>query len=345
MAGRPPNNFDSLRFTAAFGVLVSHAFPLTYGTNDNHELLWIISRSQATIGTLCVWVFFVISGYLIAQSFDRNPDPLRFVRARCLRIFPGLVVSLTVTAVFLCTVTTLPLLDYLASKDTWLFVLRGAVLYSGTDPVLPGVFGGLPYHDAVNGSLWTLQYEFTMYGAVLTLGVLDLLSLPVALFATAITLLMSWRYIGGYWGEFGACFAAGSALYLGRDRIKPDAYAALVCVVLIIAAVFVGGLRLVFATAGAYLIIYLATAPTIKFPNFARYGDLSYGIYIFAFPVEQTTVYLLGHDAAWYSVAAISTPITLGLAWLSWHLIENPALRLKMAKRPISDRLRLDIPE
>src|SRR3954447_4385276 len=99
------NNFDTLRLTAAAMVLVSHSFPLAYGSNDAGEPLWKLSHNQATLGTLSVWVFFIISGYLITQSFAKAPDPGRYLSARCLRIFPGLLVSLIFCATVLGPLT------------------------------------------------------------------------------------------------------------------------------------------------------------------------------------------------------------------------------------------------
>ena len=90
-----------------------------------------------------------------------------------------------------------------------------------------------------------------------------------------------------------------------------------------------GGFGLAFATFGAYLVLYLALAPSMRLPNLARWGNLSYGIYIFAWPVQQTVVLLLGSAATWYWTTALSLPATLVLAWLSWRLVERPALSLK----------------
>ncbi len=98
------------------------------------------------------------------------------------------------------------------------------------------------------------------------------------------------------------------------------------------AALLTGGFRLAFATFGAYLVVYLALAPAVRLPDFARWGDLSYGIYIFAYPAQQTVSYLLGPAVTWWWNVALSLPVVLALAWLSWHLVEAPALSLKRSR-------------
>jgi peptidoglycan/LPS O-acetylase OafA/YrhL len=134
-------------------------------------------------------------------------------------------------------------------------------------------------------------------------------------------------------------FIAGSALYLWRPPLR--GWLAAICALLWIAAFLTGGLRFASASVGAYLIIYLTTASTIRLPNLTRWGDLSFGTYIWAFPVQQAVSAALGTWACWYLNAAISLPIVLAIAWASWHFIEAPALSLKgrLATRRDTDLL------
>ncbi len=316
-------------------VLVSHSFPLSYGVNEAQDLepLLVLSRSQSSIGTVSLWVFFIISGYLITQSFVRSPDPFRFLWARFLRIFPGLLVALLFCAVCLGPlVTSAPLASYFGNSDTFSFVWQQFALYGPTNSPLPGVFSHLPVPGRVNGSLWTLKYEFTLYLAVLGLGVIGLLRRSAVLAILLGALFMNWRWIGdAAWSGFTACFAAGALLYLMRDRVPLDWRIAAGCLGLLIASATTGGFRLAFATAGAYLVIYLASAPQMRLPNFGRYGDMSYGIYIYAYPFQQATVQLLGNHAKWYLVAAISLPVAMLFAFASWHFVERPSLDRKRA--------------
>ena len=328
------DNFDSLRFLAALGVLVSHSFTLVYGDESGYEPLLRLSRGQTTLGTAAVLVFFVISGYLITQSFDRDPRPLRYLAARGLRIFPALLICLLLSALVLGpALTSLSLHDYFLAPETAWYVPANLSLY-WTRFDLPGVFTGNQF-SSVNYSLWTLHYEAAMYLAVLGLGLCRMLTRQVAIMLLVLALIASWRWLGGtggFWSIFGSAFAAGGTLYLWRHRISLDGRLAAAALAIVMLSLMTGGFRLAFATGGAFLIIYLARTPAIRLPNFARFGDLSYGLYIYGFPVEQTVIQLLGASARWYWVVVLSTPIVLALAKLSWHFVESPALALKRTR-------------
>ena len=317
-----------MRLAAAVAVLISHSFPIAYGSVGVQPLT-VLSRDQTNLGSLAVLVFFVISGYLVTRSFDRLPAPHRFVAARALRVIPGLAVALVLSAYGLgAAVTTLPLGGYLADPATARYVLDGLSLawmrYS-----LPGVFESNPAGLVVNGSLWTLEYEVLMYLAVLALGTAHLLRRRAVLLLWLGAMILSWRGKGALYTAFGTPFLSGAMLYLWRDRIPLDGRLALASVAALGATMATGGFRLAFATAGAYLVVFLAISPAVRLPDLARQGDLSYGVYVYAWPVQQTAAFLLGPAATWYRVTAVALPVALALAWLSWHLVERPALRLK----------------
>lgn len=157
-----PNNFDFVRLVAASLVIWGHAYPLL----DEPGLPALMGSS---IHTFAVKVFFVVSGYLIVASWVREPDPLRYTMKRGLRILPALFVVVILSAFVLGPlVSNLSLAEYFASP-VLLGYLRNILLnirYS-----LPGVFEDNIYPHAVNGSLWTLPVEATMYLFVLLLGV------------------------------------------------------------------------------------------------------------------------------------------------------------------------------
>lgn len=324
------NNFDTLRIIAAISVLVSHSFPLALGKGWPQPL-HALSREQTDLGSFAVLVFFAISGYLITQSFDRTPRPGRFLKARCLRIFPALFVTAAAAALILGpVVTSLPPSSYFARRD-WISYVLGNSLLVHMHYALPGVFENNPYPSAVNGSIWTLQYEFLMYFVVLGLGVSRLLRPKVVLAVLVTVLLLEWRWLGGNYALFGGPFAGGAALYLWRDRVPLDWRLAALSAVLLVVGLVIGGFRIAFALFGTYLVIYLALARSVRLPNLARWGDLSYGVYVFAFPIEQTLSYLFAPGLTWYAEVLIALPIALGLAALSWRFVEKPALRLKGA--------------
>jgi peptidoglycan/LPS O-acetylase OafA/YrhL len=323
------NNFDLLRLLAALSVIFSHAFLLAENSQD-HDPLIIVTGGQAILGLVGVFVFFTISGYLISQSFETTHSPFVFLAKRALRIFPGLFGCLIVCVFAIGPlVTNLPLGEYLAKPEAWLFLLHNAVLdinYNRLPGVVfwPGNIGGI-----VNGPLWSLPCEALLYLMLFGLGMCRLLTLPVSLILLAAGIVC--LQIELVDNSFGSAlwllgfFAAGMCLYRLRGR-GPRLFAgrwallALTGLALSIpAGLFLPG----FALFGGYLVIYLALQRRLPVVRAARFGDLSYGLYIYGWPVEQCVVYATGATAPWWVVFGIAAPVTAAIAFLSWHLIEK----------------------
>ena len=328
---RERNNIDTLRILAALTVMLSHSFPLSYG-NEDREPLFRISGKQTTFGAIAVAVFFIISGYLITQSFQRSPNPLRFLIARGLRLLPALAVVLVILAFIVGpAISALPLSAYFRSSGPYEYIIINFSLVSWLNE-LPGVFPGNPLPGVVNGSLWTLTYEARCYLAVLVLGVCGILNRATVLFLSLAGCVAMKFHFGHAAMEFYSYFAGGCLICLWRPPLR--GWAAGCCGLICVAALFAGGFRIALATAGAYLVLCIALSPRIRLPEFARWGDLSYGTYICAFPVQQAVTAVLGVWATWYLNLAISVPVVLGLAFVSWHCIEAPASRFKNRRPP-----------
>jgi peptidoglycan/LPS O-acetylase OafA/YrhL len=149
-------------------------------------------------------------------------------------------------------------------------------------------------------------------------------------------------YVGprlNYWPELYLYFGGGLALYLLRERVRMSPWVALGCgAVLVLTARLGVGFQYAVGCCGAYLVLYLGFLPS-RLAGFARHGDFSYGVYIYAFPVQQLVTALLGGRTVWWVNAALSLPGVVALAALSWHLVEKPALRLKGAPPTLLTRL------
>ena len=331
-AGRA-NNFDALRFFAALAVLWSHCFPLTTG-HEGHEPLMIISGGQTTLGSLAVAVFFFISGYLITISFERSATAWRYIKARVLRIVPALAVVLLLGALVLGpAVTGAPVLRYLADLEVYKYVAVNLSFLAFTD-YLPALFVDNPVHH-VNGPLWTLRFEMEAYFVILVLGMAGLLNrwVALALFVAGLAYLglqdaneMAAFDQQNHRVKLLTYFMAGAVIHLWRVPLVWWLAAPALAVLLL--TLKTGGLWFAMATLGAYLTLYLAVGTRWRLPDLARHGDLSYGIYIYAWPVQQVAVMMQG-DPHWVATGLIAMPIVLALAFLSWHLVERPALRLK----------------
>ena len=333
-------NFDSLRFWAAIAVLWSHTFPISYGAGYPQPL-YRVSGGQTTLGTVALATFFVISGYLVTRSFERSRTAWRYVKARALRIMPGVIVCVVVIAFVMGPLlTTLPLGAYLASWDPWRYVLKNGSLL-GFHDFLAGVFEDNP-RAHVNGSLWTLQIEVICYLMVLGLGLVGLLNrwVTLALYGAGIAYLV-WHGHNDM-SEFAqqakrvdllTKFLAGAVLY--HWQVPLDGRIALASAVGAIACLLAGGFWLALHTLVPYLLIYVALAPWLRLPNMARYGDLSYGTYLYAWPLTQVAVLLLLPEPEWYTAGLIATAFTLTAAFLSWHLVEKVALSFKDRPLPL----------
>lgn len=326
------NNFDALRLVAALSVIFSHSFLIAEG-NDAHEPLILLTGRQSILGLAGVFVFFAISGFLVTQSFEETHSPLRYLAKRALRIFPGLLVALFLSAFVLAPfVTSLPLSDYLRRPEPYQYLLRNMVFDLKVHE-LPGVmFVDNPVGLEVNGSMWTLGYEFDMYLMVMVLGLLRLLNLPVCLLLLGLGLACihfpALDALGG-WGWLLGFFAAGMALYKLRHTRIFTGRIALLALAGLAASIPLRQFILLFPLFGCYLALWLALNPRLPVIPATRFGDLSYGLYIYGWPSEQAVIWLHGGHASWWQVFIFATLLAGSLAFLSWHLVEQHALRLK----------------
>jgi peptidoglycan/LPS O-acetylase OafA/YrhL len=340
------NNFDALRLIAAVAVIFSHSFLIAEGTQNNEPLI-LLTGNQSILGLVGVFVFFAISGFLVTQSFEQTPNPLHYFAKRALRIFPGLVMATLVSAFVLGPlVTTLPLGGYLSRPEPYGYVF-GNMLLDQTVHQLPGVsFADNPVGLEINGSLWTLRLEFTMYVMVLALGLLRLLTVRTTLLLLVFGIaclrfemlypLEKWGWffeLFSGWGWLVGFFAAGMLLYKLRQTRILDGRVALLALVGLVLSIPLRQFIPLFPVFGCYLALWLALSPRLPVIPAARFGDLSYGLYIYGWPVEQAVVWLFGGRAAWWQVFLVALPAAAALAFLSWHLVERPMLRLKPGGR------------
>jgi peptidoglycan/LPS O-acetylase OafA/YrhL len=336
------NNIDALRLILALLVLFSHSYPLGLGTEDSEPLKWF-SRGQMTLGTLAVDCFFILSGYLVSQSWERSRGTWSFLKKRASRIYPGYIV-----AVAFCVWVVVPL----ASPDgaaaySWATLLENSwrmLLMRGF--VAPAAFATNPARYAVNGSLWSLPFEFWCYIGVLVLGWTTLMRRGrwlLGLFAATILLhfVFEWRDwssgakvlgvifgVPRIWARLLPLYLAGVVAYRYRARLALHGRGALAALLgFAVASKVPYGLVFAMPTLGAYLLLYLAFTSEWRWHNAAARGDFSYGIYLYAFPVQQLIVHTIGHKVDPYFLFALATPPTLVCGVLSWYLVERRFLR------------------
>lgn len=330
-----PNNLTFLRLFAAALVLYGHAFVFL----GQPEPLFIGFHS---LGPLGVWIFFAISGYLISQSWERDPDFFRFLIRRALRIFPALIVCTLVTIfIFGPALTTLTTTEYFKNPATWGY-LHNIALH--TTFYLPGVFEHNRVPNAVNGSLWSLPAEFSMYMALAFLGILrwrrwGWLLLTIALAALNLLWLpKATEMLVIYRTDMRQLVICGIFFWVGASyqRYHVERWFTLTNAVLALiiwlsltrwpTAFVIGGW---FLLPFAVLSFGLARGSVLgKLNNF----DYSYGIYIYAFPVQQTLALFWPNMDVWLHVF-LAFSISLALAAASWHWVEQKALSFKPKTR------------
>jgi len=320
-----------LRVIAALMVVYGHSFPLLPGSGS-HEI-FIAHGWGIYSGDIAVDIFFVVSGFMVSGSYMRRAGLLQFMEARLLRIVPALLVCLLATAYVIGPlVTSLNLRDYLNTPDTWTYVLKNLQFSSDMSFTLPGVFETNPLKASVNGSLWTLPAEFRMYVVVAIIGAIGLFRHPRVL-----TLLFAGMAIIAFvnpgllplhpmWVRLAGFFLLGILVQLAREQIgiSHEAMAALAFM-----AYLFRGTQLypyAFAIALAYFCFWFAYR--VKIPSIEAWGDPSYGTYLWGWPLLQLVAWRFPgatpHTA--FAVAGIGALI---LGYLSWHLVERQALRLK----------------
>lgn len=326
------NNFNLIRLVAAVAVLVSHAAPLTQGRGTPEPLARLTGH---TLGTLAVYVFFVASGFFVAGSLSRR-GPAGFALARARRILPGLAVSLLlVTFVLGPAVTTRTLADYFAAPGTAAFLIRGLL---PLDPLytLPGVFADNPY-PTVEGSIWTLAYEIACYAglALTALAVGDRRWPGRAILAAW---AMAWLAAGAAGAalpprlaalhDLSLPFVLGVLAWHLRARIVLSFRLVLALAALAVATAGgpAGFPALILAL--GYGTLWAGHVPCAAARAWNRLGDYSYGVYIYAFPVQGLAVWLAGPQGPALNVA-LALPVTLACAVLSWHLVEKPAMQFR----------------
>ncbi len=320
IASRRANNLNVLRLMAALSVVVSHAWPLALGIGAAEPLQTLTGRS---LGGWAVILFFFVSGFLIVQSAERR-SASAFWLARARRILPGLATALLVSLGLAILSGGTP-----DAAESARYILRGLSL-AGMEHQITNAYASNPYPRAVNGPLWSLQYEVTAYLICFAAARLGLLRSAVgteALLALAIGLAMTTPILPDRLATFGPlflAFALGMAAWRFRAWIALHPALLLLPVLAtgIASGATLGGVMGVVAFGYAVLLVAYRT------PALVLTEDISYGIYIYGWPIAQTLVALLPNVTPG-ALAVLSVICTVPIAWASWSLVERRALPLR----------------
>lgn len=319
------NNFDFIRFYAALAVIFSHSFKLSTPAEDP---LFNFSSGRVDFGTLSVAIFFTISGLLITQSFHRSSSTSRFIRARILRIYPALIITIGLTILLLGPLlTTLPITEYFRHPLVLKYIVNISAIK--TQYFLPGVFENNLYAKTVNGSLWTLPHEIACYASVLAIGLMLRQKYTPAIIALTFVSLLFWL-TGISVNIF--YFGIGSLAYLCREKIVLNKYLAILALTTFVINIYTNPNPylgpIITGITFSYFLLFAGFIRTKSLKNFAKNGDFSYGLYIFAFPIQQTIAAKIPVLSP-YAHFILSAIIAFIFSYASWHLVEKQALKLK----------------
>lgn len=339
---RHNNNFNLCRLLLAVLVIFSHA-PEALDGNRERELLTRMFHT-VSLGELAVDGFFVLSGFLIVQSWLSSPRIIDYLKKRILRIFPGFIV-----ASLICAFVVGPLAsgaDYWPSFDYRKF---GLGLLSLSAPQIPSVFVGTKY-AVVNGAMWTVHFEFLCYLSVLGFGVLGLLrDRRLWLLATVMLFVINIFRASGYHlsvlmfqdplshaiVRLSLPFFSGACFFLYRDRIAYSPKLLAIFITLLFVALFSPlTAELALATLGAYALFYFAKTYIPTLAGFNQLPDISYGVYLYGWPVMKM-IHWYFRNISMPALIATTVLASLVFGWASWHLVEKPFLKLKNKRFPL----------
>jgi peptidoglycan/LPS O-acetylase OafA/YrhL len=334
------NALNLVRLVLATTVIVWHSYVVTGNPITNTGFVQFLAD-------LPVDGFFAISGFLLCASWTRRPHLGSYARNRILRIVPAYWTSLLLTA-FVAAPVGLAMQSrdvgavFRGVHSSWQYVLHNAALQVrfydiSSTPV------DVPYPRVWNGSAWTLVWEAYAYLGLAVAAVIGLLRHRAAMVAITVLAwavmtaddydLIRHNFYLGRGSRLGFMFLCGVLLYQYRDRISARPWLVAVMTALLIGSAALRDYRVVGGLAVAYLVVWVGGA--VRNRRWQLHSvDISYGMYIYAFPVQQLLVIAGLVSLPPLAFAVVATAATVPVALASWFVVERPALRLKSARLP-----------
>jgi len=340
------NSFDDLRFLFACLVLFVHSYVLLYGqVGAGTDPFTIVTHFQLSPGTLAVYGFFVLSGFFMIQSLESNRSLWQYTKNRVLRIVPAFWLSLFLSSFVVVPLIfeSSPILSTKAGSSLYFFMHSAVFQAFGSVWTISGAYLDNPI-ESINGSIWTLKYEVLLYVLLPLIYTFVYRKSKLILAFMVVLLVLSLGYILAEFMIFNifnsdeysklllltSYFFYGVLLYLYRELVIVSKRFILISSFIFIISMFFGNLKLITLLFYPYIIIAIGSVIRTRF--FSKSGDYSYGMYIYAFPVQQTLVHFFKSDLNAYTLLVFSFLLTLMLSIVSWHLYEKKILTLKYKK-------------
>ena len=347
---RKNNSFDDMRFVLASLVLFVHSYALLYGESGAKDFFVKMTNYQLGLSTIAVYGFFILSGFFMIQSLESNSSFLKYTKNRVLRIIPAFWMSLGLFSFLIIPMIShqIDIFSFNKGSSLEFFIKAGTFHIFGYAWNITGAFPNNPMMDAINGSMWTLKHEIALYFILplivwLTYAKRNLLLIVFSVFfllallniTTGFNLFTipccrAWVFASNeypFFIVFASYFFAGVIFYKFKDYILISKRFFLLFVFLFILSMFLGNMKIITLISLPYIILYFGSVYRKKI--FSIKGDYSYGMYIYAFPIQQILVHFYKNDINAIQLFMMSFIITLFVSILSWHFFEKKILKMK----------------
>lgn len=349
------NSMDIIRLFLSILVIYGHTFPILYGPSlvspsGKMDFLATFSNNQIGSGTVAVYIFFILSGFLISQSMLNSNSCSEYLIKRGLRLLPAYFCSLIMSTLILGPiVSNYKYIDYIKTGDPFKYIIHNITFgIFGFHYSLVDVYSNNPFPSSINASMWTLPYEVACYLMILLFAVFGILSKKERFLAIFIISLLFAYYSfksgnipivvdDTYWLlganhikpliELGGFFMSGTCIYIFRDKIPFSKWIFISLMLLLLFFMKIGYFKYGLLFFLPYITMYLSILPSKI--DLRKFGDFSYGSYIYAFPIQQFLINILPIKLSFIWFFVISTIAILIVAIISWYLIEKPFLHLK----------------
>lgn len=336
------NNFDLIRLLLSLTVFLVHSYQLSL--KPELKIITSFLNSEVAINS-----FFIISGFLISLSYERSKSTIDYITKRIRRIYPAYFFVVVLCAIMAAALSEMPPSRYF-SADLIKYLLANLSFLNLLHPELPGVFTD-NHVTAVNGALWSIRFEVTFYLLIPIIGAFfHLRSKHLGFLLIFICIFLSYVFLDFISSRLNnealsllafhlpvqlLCFMCGAFLFHYFDFFEKNFLRAFL--VSVICYVINKYLNIPLLTPIFLSVICIFIACNfIYLGNFGKFGDLSYGVYLWHFPVLQTLISLKMFDSNPYIFLLAATIIVLVLAFLSWHIIEKPFLKKSSHYRQVT---------
>jgi len=337
------NNFNFLRFYFAFVVVIGHLIEISHITAFQKFAPYFSTYISVT-------GFFCISGFLISRSYLNTPTLKDYLKKRAARLLPAYLFIILSCAFFLSFLSKYSFSEYFTHPVFYKYLAANLTFLNFIQPCLPGVFLNNAASCAVNGALWTLKIEVSFYLIIpillyFTKKIKSKHFLFVGIYLLSVIYRNLFEYLSNSHGieyysiiarqlpGFMSYFICGIALYFYFEFFIQNKNMLVLFGIIVFVLEHIIGVEFLTPLALSIMVFYVAFSFR-QLNNFAKHGDISYGIYIFHYPIMK-----IASDFGFFEkfnpvlVSFTIVLLVLLVGYASWHLIEKRFLKITHSTR------------